>query len=78
MGKVVYLRTKPETVYERVKFDNSRPLLKSDNPLEKIKKMQEDRGDIYELLADYIIDTDELTPQQIADKIIEELGIAIE
>ncbi|WP_029230811.1 shikimate kinase [Butyrivibrio sp. VCB2006] len=77
MGKVIYLRTKPETVYERVKFDDSRPLLKSDNPLEKIKKMQEERGDIYELSADYIIDTDELTPSQIADRIIQELGIDI-
>ena len=76
LGKVVYLRTKPETVYERVKFDDSRPLLKTEDPLAKIRKMQEERGNIYELAADYIIDTDELTPSQIADKIIEGLGIA--
>ena len=75
LGKVIYLRTRPETVYDRVKFDDSRPLLRTSDPLEKIRKMQEERGNIYELAADYIIDTDELTPAQIADKIIEKLGI---
>ncbi|ADL34588.1 shikimate 5-dehydrogenase/shikimate kinase [Butyrivibrio proteoclasticus B316] len=77
LGKVVYLRTKPETVYERVRYDDSRPLLKTADPLSTIRKMQSDRGSIYELAADFIIDTDDLTPSEIADRIIEELGIVI-
>ena len=77
LGKVVYLRTKPETVYERVKYDDSRPLLKTADPLSTIRKMQSDRGSIYELAADCIIDTDDLTPSEIADRIIKELGIVI-
>ena len=77
LGKVVYLRTSPETVYERVKFDDSRPLLKTADPLSKIREMQSERSSIYELAADCIIDTDDLTPAEIADRIIEELGIII-
>jgi shikimate dehydrogenase len=75
LGKVVYLRTSPETVYERVRFDDSRPLLKCDDPLAKIKELQDSRSELYEAAADIVIDTDNLSPAKIADKIIEELGI---
>ncbi|MBQ4218197.1 MAG: shikimate dehydrogenase, partial [Butyrivibrio sp.] len=40
-GKVVYLRTSPETVYDRLKGDDTRPLLKSENPLARIKELQD-------------------------------------
>ncbi len=76
LGKVVYLRTSPETVYERVKYDDQRPLLRGEDPLGKIRKMQADRKEFYEAAADIIIDTDDLTPQQVADRIIKELGIS--
>jgi shikimate dehydrogenase len=76
LGKVVYLRTSPETVYERVKGDNARPLLRGDDPLGKIKSMQLERGEKYEAAADVIIDTDDVTPMEIADKIIELLGLS--
>ena len=56
LGKVVYLRTKPETVYERVRYDDSRPLLKTADPLSTIRKMQSDRGSIYELAADFRVE----------------------
>lgn len=75
LGKVVYLRAKPETIYERVKDDDSRPLLKGEDPLGKIKDLLAVRGEVYESCADIIIDTDDMTPEEIADRIIEELGI---
>ena len=74
-GKVVYLRTSPEEVYNRIKDDTSRPLLRGDDPLSKIKKMQEDRGGFYEEAADIIIDTDGKTPKEIVSEIIGSLGI---
>ena len=74
-GKVIYLKARPETVLERVKGDGSRPLLKSEDPLGRIKELQEKRRDIYDAAADIVIDTDDLTPEEIADKIIDELGL---
>lgn len=74
-GKVVYLRTRPETVYERVKGDDSRPLLRSEDPLARIRELFDKRKDIYEAAADIIIDTDDLTPREIAEKIVAEIGI---
>ena len=75
-GKVVYLRTSPETVYDRLKGDDTRPLLKSENPLARIKELQDKRGKIYEEAADIIVDTDGKTPEEVADEIIAAIGFA--
>ena len=75
-GKVVYLRTSPETVYDRLKGDDTRPLLKSDDPLTRIKELQDERGKIYEEAADIIVDTDGKTPVEVADEIIAAIGFA--
>ena len=76
VGKVVYLRTAPETVYDRLKGDDTRPLLKSEDPLARIKELQDKRGKIYEEAADIIVDTDGKTPVQVADEIIAAIGFA--
>ena len=75
-GKVIYLRTSAETVYKRLEGDNTRPLLQSEDPKERIKELLEDRKERYEAAADIIVDTDGKEPWQIADEIIEALGIA--
>lgn len=70
IGTVIYLRTKPETVYSRTRYDHSRPLLNSDNPLEKIIHMQKDREAYYLEASAEIVDTDDKNPDEIADEII--------
>jgi len=77
-GKVVYLRTSPEAVYDRLKGDDTRPLLKSEDPLARIKELQDKRGKIYEEAADIIIDTDGKTPLEVADEIISSIGFVTE
>jgi shikimate dehydrogenase len=76
VGKVVYLRTAPETVYDRLKGDDTRPLLKSEDPLARIKELQDKRGKIYEEVADIIVDTDGKTPEEVANEIIAAIGFA--
>ena len=58
MGTVVYLRVTPETVYERVKADGTRPLLMCEDPQGKIRELLEKRGPLYEDGAHVIIDVD--------------------
>lgn len=58
LGKVIYLRAKPETIYERLKNDTTRPLLQGENPQQKIKDMIAQRGPFYVEGADFIIDVD--------------------
>lgn len=66
-GTVVYLRNKPETIYERLKDDTTRPLLQCENPLEKIRELLASRKDAYEDCADIIIDTDEMSLEEVAE-----------
>ena len=73
LGTVIYFRVKPETVYNRLKHDTSRPLLQCENPMERITELLEQRGEAYEACADIIIDVDELSMQQVVDRILHEL-----
>lgn len=73
LGKVVYLRIRPETVYERLKNDRSRPLLRGGNPMEKITGMIKLRTPAYEAAADEIIDVDEKSFEEIVSEIEERI-----
>lgn len=69
-GKIFYLRTRPETLIERLRGDKTRPLL-AGGLEERVRTILAARAEIYEKCADYIIDTDGLTPEQIANKVME-------
>jgi shikimate kinase len=69
-GKIVYLRTDLETLVARVKGDTTRPLLKGDARQNMIKLLNE-RKSVYEGVADYVVDTDNIMPKRIASKIWE-------
>ena len=58
LGKVVYLRIRPETVCERLKGDTTRPLLAGEHPEEKVASLLAVRGPLYEQGADVIVDVD--------------------
>lgn len=71
LGKVVYLRVRPETVYERLKGDTTRPLLQCSEPLAQIRKMLERRREAYESAAHVILDVDDMSLDEIADRIVD-------
>ena len=73
LGIVVYLRIRPETVYQRLKGDTTRPLLQGDNPQEKIRTLLEARKEAYESCADLVIDVDDKEAVVILDLIEEYL-----
>lgn len=72
-GTVVYLRVKPETVYERVKNDTSRPLLQCEDPLARIRTLLAVRDEAYRDTADIIIDVDGKHSDEIAKELLFEL-----
>ncbi|MGN1104433.1 MAG: shikimate kinase [Candidatus Coproplasma sp.] len=67
-GKIFYLRTGAETIIKRLRGDNTRPLLQG-NLEERVNTILANRSSVYEAVADCIIDTDGLTPEEIAKKI---------
>lgn len=71
-GTIVYLRTSANELEKRLKGDQSRPLLKGDIKV-NLKEMLAARKPIYSANADITIDTDGLTPEQVAKVIWEKV-----
>ena len=72
-GKGVLLTASPETIYERVKDSNDRPLLKENKSVEFIAQLMEKRKEKYEDAADVVIRTDGKTILQICEELITRL-----
>ena len=58
LGTVIYLKARPDTVYERLKGDTTRPLLQTENPLQRIWEMMAAREEKYQAAAHKVIDVD--------------------
>jgi shikimate kinase len=73
-GTVFCLQAQPETIYRRLTSDNDtgqavRPLLAGDDPLGRIQELLAQRADAYGQ-AHYRIDTDALTPEEVAKGVL--------
>ncbi len=75
LGRVVYLKADPETIYGRVKEDTARPLLQCENPMKRIEEMLAIREPLYEAGAAVIVDVDGLRQAETASEIIERCGL---
>ena len=67
LGTVFYLKASPESIYERVKNDTNRPLLQCENPMERIRNLMAQREDCYEKCADFVVDTDKMSVDEILE-----------
>ncbi len=73
LGTVVWLDIRPETVYERLKGDTTRPLLQCADPLGRIRELIEERKSAYSECADLIVNVDGRDCGAIADEIEQKL-----
>ena len=73
-GVTVYLRTPPRVIWDRVKHNTARPLLQVEgDPLEKICELLKERKNLYEQAADLVVDTENRTPEEVAEEIAQGL-----
>ncbi len=75
-GLIVCLEARPETIYERLFHEAARspetevrPLLATDNPLERIRQLKASRQPYY-ANVDWTIHTDNLDIEQVAEEVI--------
>jgi shikimate kinase len=68
-GIIINLYASPETILERIKHNTNRPLLNKPDPMSEIRKLLESRESYY-ADSDFRVNTDNLTKDEIADKII--------
>ncbi len=71
-GIIICLMASPQTILKRTSHNSNRPLLKVEDPFEKIKELLNFRKPFYEK-ADILIDTEDKTPLQIAEEIIDKI-----
>ena len=71
LGTVIYLKAEPDTIYERLKGDTTRPLLQTENPLQRIQEMMSAREDKYQAAAHTVITVDGKSVSEIVSEIME-------
>lgn len=76
-GPIVLLTARPETILDRVKDSDERPVLNGNMNVEFVKQLMEKREAYYERAADVIIETDNKSVRQICQDLVAAL-IAIE
>ncbi|MFA5369332.1 MAG: shikimate kinase [Candidatus Omnitrophota bacterium] len=69
-GVIICLKARPDVIYERTMSGNSRPLLNTPDPVKSIKELLGRRARFYDR-ADYSIDTSDITPDEVVEKIID-------
>lgn len=73
-SRIILLTASPEAILERVLKDaEQRPLLETQDKLERIKQLLSLREPLYKRFADFEIDTSNLDVDQVVDKILEYL-----
>ena len=70
-AKVFWLRASVESIVSRIEGDTERPaLVEGKNFTEEVAEVLERRTSKYQSAAHHEIDTDTMTPQQVAEKIV--------
>ena len=71
LGRVIYLKAEPETIYNRVKGDTTRPLLQTGNPMERIREMLGQREEKYRAVTDKIVIVDKKDISEIVYEVLD-------
>lgn len=76
-GKIVFLRATIDTLAKRLNVDGTRPLLENSTEgiRNRLARLLEERSPIYEQVADYVVDVDGKTPEEIAKEIVTVTGV---
>lgn len=72
-GTVVLLTAEPETILERVRYDNNRPILEGKKNVPAIRALLEERREAYELAGDVAVATDGRKTFDIAAEILDKI-----
>jgi len=72
-GRVFYLRSSPEEVFRRLRYDQNRPLLQVSDPMARFRDLFETRDPVYKEAAHYVIETNRPSVSTLFNMIIRQL-----
>lgn len=68
-GTVVYLKIRPETVCRRLQGDDTRPMMRSEDPQARARELLALREEHYLAASHFAVDTDEKTVEEIVEEV---------
>jgi shikimate kinase len=75
-GRVIYLRCSPEDLYKRLRHDRNRPLLQSEDPLQRLRELYAQRDPLYSDASHYRIETGRPSAATLVNTIVIQLNLA--
>ena len=72
-GRVFYLRSSPEEVFRRLRYDQNRPLLQVSDPMARLRDLFETRDPVYKEAAHYVIETNRPSVSTLVNMIVRQL-----
>jgi shikimate kinase len=72
-GTVVYLRAAPADLWSRTRHDKNRPLLRTADPLAKLRQLYEERDPLYRAAANIVVETGQQSVGSLAHRLEEQL-----
>jgi shikimate kinase len=75
-GQVVYLRSTPEELIRRLRYDTNRPLLQVGDPMRKLRELFRERDPLYREASRFVIETGRPSVKLLAGTILMQLELA--
>jgi len=72
-GHVFYLRSSPEEVFRRLRYDQNRPLLQVADPMARLRDLFETRDPVYKEAAHFVIETNRPSVSALVNMIIRQM-----
>jgi shikimate kinase len=73
-GLVIYLYCGVDQQYQRTMRDRNRPLLQTDDPLDRLRALMDERDPLYRNTADLVITTENRSASSVAKEIVRRLA----
>lgn len=70
-GVVIYLHCSPEQQYRRTSHDRNRPLLQTEDPLQRLRDLMAVRDPLYRETADLVVSTERRSAVAVTKEIVE-------
>lgn len=77
-GFVVYLQCSIDRILFRTRHDTQRPLLRTENPRQRLQALQTERASLYDECADFKIDSGALPSKTVIKTILQQYQVALE
>jgi shikimate kinase len=75
-SRVIYLRATPEELMRRLKRDTQRPLLQTEDPMQRLRQLYAERDALYRQAAHFVIDTGRPSVATLVNMIVMQLELA--